>query len=162
MNFFQSYKKVLISINKLSKITTFLLIVVLLSEILHNAYLYSFYAERSWMFDHLELIIVSNGFAVLICLSFLLRFVFLWVKESKFIWFSQIAGFSGWCLILAYELTTNTFYYQKISYISTGYSDYFVWSSESLAFLLLAYLYLTPIKHLLIFYFLLLTQDSKK
>ena len=160
MKFIDSYKKVLTDTKLLSKITTFLIVIILLSEVFQNVYSYLYYAEKSWINENLTLIIISNGFPIIISVVFILRFTFLRFKESRFIWFSQVTWISGWFLILAYRLVTCIFY--PNIYFFSGYSDYFVWSSESLAFWLLVYLYLSPIKQISVFFFSLFTQDVKK
>lgn len=163
MGFIETYKKVLLneSINYLSRITTILIVVALLTDILRDAYFYFLYAEKQWIDENLEFIVINKGFLTLICIVFFLRFVFLWFKESKFVWSSQITWLSGWLVILVYRLVTVIFYPSLFSFSDSFYSEYFVWSRESTAFWLLAYLYLSPIKQILVFIFSLLANNKK-
>lgn len=164
MKFIETYKKVLLdeSINYLSRITAFLIVVVLLTDVLYDVYLYSLYAEKEWIKENLKFIVINKGFLTLTCIAFFFRFIFLWFKESKFIWFSQIAWLSGWFVIFTYRLVTIIFFPNLFSFSSSIYSDYFVWSSEGVAFLLIAYLYLSPIKQISVFFFSLVTYKTKK
>ena len=154
--FSENYKNVLINISLLSKITTFLIAIRLLIDIFHNAYLYLFYAEGALLKESLDLLLISNGFQILICLAFITRFIFLWSKESRFVWVSQITWLSGWLTIFAYGAVTNIYYPRNFFF--SGYSHYFLWSSEGLAVLLLIYLFLSPIKQIFILLFSLLTK----
>jgi hypothetical protein len=76
------------------------------------------------------------------------------------VWVSQIFWVVGWLTILAYRLVTEIFF--SNIYFSTSYSDDFIGASEGLAFWLIVYLYLSPIKQMLVLVSAFLSKNSSQ
>jgi hypothetical protein len=149
MIFLESYKSILLKISFLSKITTSLLIGTLLFYVSKHFYSYIFLADTDLVISILKLILLSDGFLTLICGFFIVRFIFLWSKKPKSIWFSQLFWLVGWLTILAYRLVTQI-YLQDMDKSIQIYSENFLGISHLFGSLLLTYLYLSPIKQTLV------------
>ena len=156
MKIIEFYKEILNYTRILSKITSFLIVIFLLVEIFRSLCLYSFYAPQEWLNRSWTMIYFSLGFQLLITIIFATRFVFLWLKDSKFLWFSQIFWLIGWLSILAYDLisakiTFGSFFGFQANCMDCFYYDTFISASASLTVILFAYLFLSPIKQIIIF-----------
>lgn len=155
MKFIESYK---IALNKtclMSKISSFLIAVLLFSEIGRNLYIYLYLFENQWTPENWERAFISVFFQLIIVSIFSLRFVLLWFKSSKFVWYSQIVWLGGWLAIMAYKLTTSKIYFGSFFgsrsdlCIDCFYYDTFLWTSSSLVVIFLAYLFFSPLKQII-------------
>ena len=157
MKFIESYRNILTSARLFSKATSFLMAIFLMLEIFSSFYLYYFRAERNWLNDYWNNILVSLGFQTFISLTFLLRFALLNFKNCKFVWFAQFTWLLSWSSIIFYQLITSrilfgSFYGKReFSCVDCFYFDTFLWASDKLTVILIAYQFLSPIKQLLLF-----------
>ncbi len=161
MKIIESYKRTLSNTRILPKITSFLIAIFIFSEIFQSLYTYSFNVPESGLSsDVWRNFFLSLAFLLFIAAIFTARFVLLFLKDSKYIWFAQIAWIMSWLSILAYHLTTRKVYFgsffgERDICMDCMYYDTFLSASVFLTSVLLGYLYLSPLKQILVFIFAL-------
>lgn len=169
MKFLKSYLQVLSNIRLLSKISSFLIAIITFFGTYEILYFSIFHSDRDWINENRSKVFISVTFQVFIAIIFTLRFIFLWFRNNKFIWFSQICWLIGWLAIFAYQLVTakilfGSFWGSRRDCMDCFYSDTFLWvSSDTIVLIFIAYLFLSPIKQLLTLLFVVFRpkQDSQ-
>ena len=152
MEFLQTYRQLLDDSKFLSKFSSFLIASIAFLEIANN--LWNYYVipiERN--VGKCSIVGFSVGFQTTIAVIFALRFIFLWQKNSKFLWFSQITWLFGWVSLYLYQFLTRNYIYGSFltgdrSYCVNEYYflEIFVIASIPLTLILGAYFILSPIK----------------
>lgn len=162
MKIIESYKRTLNNIRLLSKITSFLIAIFIFLEIFQSLYTYSFNLPESGLSNDVwRNFFLSLAFQFLIAAIFTARFILLFFKNSKYIWFSQIIWIISWLSILAYHLTTRKVYFgsffgeREFGCMDCMYYDTFLYVSEFLTVVLFGYLFLSPLKQILVFVYAL-------
>lgn len=155
MTFTESYKQNLDKIRFLSKLSAFLIAVILLIEVSTNLYQFISWSKLDNVNENLFKFKIAHAFLIPITIIFIVRFFLLWFKSSKFIWFSLIAWLIGWLSIFIYYLVTQQMMFGSI-FASVEmhcadciYSLLFLWASKPIAILLYLYLLLSPIHQIL-------------
>jgi hypothetical protein len=176
MNFSKSYLQTLRNVLLFSKISSFVIAILTFLNIFEILYFSIFHHNRDWINEKRNVIFISISFQLIISVIFTLRFIFLWFKKNNnFIWFSQISWLIGWLTILSYQLVTAKVLFGSFTKVLFGsfigsrqdcmdcfYSDTFLWLfSDYLVLLFLAYLFLSPIKQILILLLALLSPKTK-
>lgn len=157
MKIIESYKQTLNNTRFLSKITSFLIAIFLFSEIFQSFYSYFFLAEKATKDEIWLHFLISTAIQLFLAAIFSIRFILLWSKNPKYIWFSQIVWLTSWLSILAYNLVTRKVLFgsflgeRQFSCMDCMYFDTFIYASTLLTIVLLAYLFLSPLKQILIF-----------
>lgn len=169
MKTLESYKEILNNARFFSKVSTFLIAVFLLSEIFWSVNSYfslteeEFNSSASWVW---KMILIGIGFKAVITIIFLSRFILLSFKKTKFILISQIVWFLGFVTILFFKFFTTKYLYgsfvknDKFPCMDCFYYDTFLETSVFLTVILLAYLFLSPIKQIFIFLFALMSKEK--
>lgn len=156
MKFIEKYKQTLDNIRLLSKISSFLIAVIVFLEIFENLYTWTYLAETEWVNQYWNRIFLSFAFQFLMALIFTIRFILLWIKGTKFIWLSQIVWLSGWLTIYSYQLVTAKIYFgsffgsRQSGCVDCMYYDTFLWASNGLFVMLFTYFLFSPIKQIMI------------
>ena len=164
MAFIESYQQNLNKTKLLSKIASFLIAIILLTEVTTNIFEFTSWSKLENVSGNLFEFKLAHLFLIPIAIVFTIRFTLLWIKSKKFIWFNLFSWQIGWVLILAYYLTTQKFYFGSIftqfdiHCADCIYSLLFLWASKSVAILLYSYLLFSPIKQVLILFVSLLNK----
>jgi hypothetical protein len=159
----ESYSKALQNTQLISKVSSFLIALLVFIEIL---YLHFRLLNNQNLFSEiLNDTVFGVLFLILIFSSFALRFTFLWLRNANYVLLTQFLWLFGWLAIFAYKLVTAKILFGSFwGRTSTGcldcfYSETFLIASKSLVVFLLAYLISSPIKQLAVFIYSFSTKE---
>lgn len=164
MKYSEKYYKTFERTRLFSKIASFLITILVFAEIIILPLTLS-KAAQTVLDDLKNEILVSFSFLILIAFIFSLRFIFLWFKSFKYLLFAQISWLLGWLSIYAYKLVSAKFFFGSFwagrgsDCIDCFYSQTFLFASNSLVIILLAYLIISPIKQLSTFIYSLFLKE---
>jgi hypothetical protein len=152
VNFIESYKESILKFRIFSMVLAFLIAFRIFGEVCINL-VNSFFNYYS--IEYLNSIIITVSFQLLIALLFTSRFILLWVKTTKSMWYSQLIWLCNWFCIFAYNRITNKIIYGSFGAdgnndcIDCSYYDTFHFISDGLLIILLFYMVFSPVKQVL-------------
>jgi hypothetical protein len=172
VSYLKTYKILLFDIRLFSKITTFLMIIFALVEIIDftNTFLRSD-IQWDWIYANGWDNLIFIGFVLLLILIFSLRFAFLSSKKLKFVWMAQLLWLIGFLTLFVYpyiiaKLLFGSFFGSRsFNCIDCMYYDTFLGVTPGFFYVLIGYLLLSPVKQgFLLFYSLApyFKEKSKK
>jgi hypothetical protein len=153
VNFIESYKNNLVKFRLISQISSFLMAIFMMLEIGDFINKLRLYPE--FLNNNLVESTISLSFQTTIAVLFTARFILLWFKKSKFVWFSQIVWLFSWLAIIGYYSVTQIHYFGSIwgkrefSCMDCMYYDTFLYASTGLFLALIFYIFFSPIKQII-------------
>lgn len=154
MKFIESYKNSLLKFSFISKMSSFLLANFLFIEFGNNSW--SIFSTPDFFENNFISCISALSFQIFIAFLFAFRFALLWSNNLKTIWFSQLTWLITWLAIIGYNLTTKKLLFgsafSQIDFhcLDCFYNQTFIYASSSLTVILLGYMFLSPIKEILV------------
>jgi hypothetical protein len=153
MSFIESYKNNLVKFRLISKISSFLIAIFVVLEIGDFTNKLRLYPE--FLNNNLVESTISLSFQTTIAILFITRFILLWFKDSKYVWFSQLIWLITWLIILAYDGFTAKVRYgvffggSENGCVDCLYFDTFLYASTGLFLVLIFYFFFSPIKQII-------------